>query len=221
MLADILTTLKAVPDERWDTYALRNEPLKYKLSETEKKEFLQLAHQTGIRLAHRVWGQYPDQSLTNVYHALGIQLHEISDEDGGHYTMFACYTEPDKVELYTETIRLAEESLAEESLREENCAAELAGIPIRDILLAHELFHYYECTLSAEELPTKQKLLTLWHIGKFQYKSSIISLNEIAAMAFAKEYLSMPYSPYILDVLLLYHSNRRMAMELYDYIRKL
>lgn len=216
MLADILTTLKAVPDEVWDTYALRNEPLKYKLAAADQADFLQLAHRTGIRLAHRVWGQYPDQSLSDIYRALGIQLHELSDEDGGHYTMFACYTEPDKVELYTETIRLAEESL-----REENCTAVLAGIQIRDILLAHELFHYYECTLSAEELPTKQKLLTLWHIGRFQYKSSIISLNEIAAMAFAKEYLSMPYSPYILDVLLLYHSNRRMAMELYEYICKL
>lgn len=216
MLADILTTLKAVPDEVWDTYALRNEPLKYKLAAADQADFLQLAHRTGIRLAHRVWGQYPDQSLSDIYRALGIQLHELSDEDGGHYTMFACYTEPDKVELYTETIRLAEESL-----REENCTAALAGIQIRDILLAHELFHYYECTLSAEELPTKQKLLTLWHIGRFQYKSSIISLNEIAAMAFAKEYLSMPYSPYILDVLLLYHSNRRMAMELYEYICKL
>lgn len=216
MLADILTTLKAVPDEVWDTYALRNEPLKYKLAAADQANFLQLAHRTGIRLAHRVWGQYPDQSLSDIYRALGIQLHELSDEDGGHYTMFACYTEPDKVELYTETIRLAEESL-----REENCTAALAGIQIRDILLAHELFHYYECTLSAEELPTKQKLLTLWHIGRFQYKSSIISLNEIAAMAFAKEYLSMPYSPYILDVLLLYHSNRRMAMELYEYICKL
>lgn len=216
MLADILTTLKAVPDEIWNTYALRNEPLKYKLAAADQADFLQLAHRTGIRLAHRVWGQYPDQSLSDIYRALGIQLHELSDEDGGHYTMFACYTEPDKVELYTETIRLAEESL-----REENCTAALAGIQIRDILLAHELFHYYECTLSAEELPTKQKLLTLWHIGRFQYKSSIISLNEIAAMAFAKEYLSMPYSPYILDVLLLYHSNRRMAMELYEYICKL
>lgn len=216
MLADILTTLKAVPDEVWDTYALRNEPLKYKLAAADQADFLHLAHRTGIRLAHRVWGQYPDQSLRDIYRTLGIQLHELSDEDGGHYTMFACYTEPDKVELYTETIRLAEESL-----REENCTAALAGIQIRDILLAHELFHYYECTLSAEELPTKQKLLTLWHIGRFQYKSSIISLNEIAAMAFAKEYLSMPYSPYILDVLLLYHSNRRMAMELYEYICKL
>lgn len=216
MLADILTTLKAVPDEIWDTYALRNEPLKYKLAAADQADFLQLAHRTGIRLAHRVWGQYPDQSLNDIYRALGIQLHELSDEDGGHYTMFACYTEPDKVELYTETIQLAEESL-----RDENCTAALAGIQIRDILLAHELFHYYECTLSAEELPTKQKLLTLWHIGRFQYKSSIISLNEIAAMAFAKEYLSMPYSPYILDVLLLYHSNRRMAMELYEYICKL
>lgn len=216
MLADILTNLKAVPEDVWDTYALRNEPLKYKLSEENRKSFLQLAHQTGQKLAHKMHSEHSGKGLEELYQLFGIQLREVPDEDGGHYTMFACYTEPAQVELYTETIRLAEEILLEE-----NCMEELAGIKIRDILLAHELFHYFECTMSEQELPTKAKLLTLWHIGRFQYKSSIVSLNEIAAMAFAREYLSMPYSPYILDVLLLYHSNRRMAMELYEYIQTL
>ncbi|MEH7248155.1 hypothetical protein V7114_15375 [Neobacillus niacini] len=211
MLRDILTTLKAIPDSLWDTYALRNEPLRGKLNQEMKTKFLGLAHETGATLARELAVKYPEKNLEQIIAQHGIKLTKINGEDGGDYTMFACFTEPDKIDLYMGAVLLAEQYL-----EEEECYNLLEGRTISDILLAHELFHYYEC--HDTNIATNQKLLTLWKLGKFEYKSKLVSLNEIAAMAFAKEFLQLSYSPYLLDVLLLYPSNRRMATDLYDYL---
>ena len=40
----------------------------------------------------------------------------------------------------------------------------------------------------------------------------------MAAMAFVKELLDLPYSPYVLDVLLVYSYNKKAASALYEEI---
>ena len=210
----MIKKLLEVPENVWDIYALRGEPLKNKIPEEELPVYLELAHRTGKELAARVRAEYPGQSPEQICEALKLRLNRIEEKDGGPYTMFACYTEPDRIDLYMGSI----ESL-EKLLKEEKQAALPGEVPVQDILLAHELFHYYEC--HEPEFPTRRKLITLWKIGKFRYKSPLTVLSEIAAMEFAKDLLGLSWHPYLLDILLLYASDQPGGRKLHGCLLKL
>ena len=191
----MIKKLLEVPENVWDIYALRGEPLKNKIPEEELPVYLELAHRTGKELAARVRAEYPGQSPEQICEALKLRLNRIEEKDGGPYTMF------------------------EKLLKEEKQAALPGEVPVQDILLAHELFHYYEC--HEPEFPTRRKLITLWKIGKFRYKSPLTVLSEIAAMEFAKDLLGLSWHPYLLDILLLYASDHQEGRKLYDCLLKL
>lgn len=214
MIKEMLQTLAEVPKAVWDTYALRHEPLSRKLTTELKTQFLELAQGTGKELAHEVEGKYPKLRPVDIVTALGLNVNYLEDQDDGNYTMFACYTEPDNITIYKKTV-----DALEAALREADCIEILNGVSVTDVLLAHELYHYFE--FIRPEMFTNQKLLTLWHIGNFSYKSKVVSLKEIGAMTFTQELLHLPYSPYVFDVLLLYPQNKRLAKELFDYVKQL
>lgn len=211
MLKEMLEKLAELPDDVWDIYGMRHEPLLGKIKETEKTQFLQLAHETGSRLAAEYREKFPGAVPCELAEKLGLTVHLIEGEECRDFTMFACYTEPNLIELYQETMENAETLL-----KEEECSFLFGSVKLSDILLAHELFHYLE--YMRPELPTNRRLLNLWNLGGYVHKSKVLSLNEIAAMTFAKELLELPCSPYVLDILLLYGKNQEMAMELYEYV---
>lgn len=211
-LWEMQNRLLAVPPEVWNWYALAREPLKNKIPPEELDGYFSLARETGRGMADRVKREFPGKSLEEIYRSLSIRLNRLEECDGGGYTLFACYTEPDQVELYQGGIRNLEEAR-----REEGCPPLPGSARIEDILLAHELFHFYECHEEGG-LPTGQKLLTLWRIGRFCRKSRLVFLSELAAMEFAREYLELTYSPYVLDVLLVYPSDPALAHQIYREI---
>ena len=104
MLTEMIKKLLEVPENVWDIYALRGEPLKNKIPEEELPVYLELAHRTGKELAARVRAEYPGQSPEQICEALKLRLNRIEEKDGGPYTMFACYTEPDRIDLYMGSI---------------------------------------------------------------------------------------------------------------------
>lgn len=214
MISIIFEELIKLPETVWDIYALRNEPLRYKLTEEKQAELFKIAHETGKSLAKEVKEKYPNLKPEAIAHTLGLKVDYLPLQDEGSYIRFACYTEPDKIEIYQKTVDVLCEKLKEEEFTEI-----LNETSIRDILLSHELYHYFEYTKA--DLATSQKLLTLWRIGPFEYKSRVVSLQEVGAMSFAKELLHLQYSPYVLDILLLYPQNKVLALELFDYVRKL
>lgn len=211
MLYEMLNTLTKVPEKVWDVYALRHEPLLGKLTPPLRAQLLELAHNTGVRLAGKAAREHPGMRPGEILKALGVKVVLRPESDEGARTIFACYEEPDTVTVWTRTVERAKEAL-----READGMRLLEGAELQDILLAHELYHYYEYT--RKDLPTSQKLLTLWKIGSFAYKSKVVSLGEVGAMAFAKELLHLSYSPYLLDVILLYPGNQHLSKQLYDYI---
>ena len=64
-----------------------------------------------------------------------------------------------------------------------------------------------------------QKHLRLWKLGPFERHSSLLSLEEIAAMAFAQEMLQLDYTPYVYDVLMLLPQATMEARKLYDRLQ--
>lgn len=213
MIKEILDELLSYDDKAWDRYVFGKEPLIGRLSQEERDYYAELAHKTGITLAREVRAGFPDNTVQEIIKKSGIRLDIQEKQDNGSYIMFACYTEPNSILLYNKPIRDAEVLL-----KRENCDKILEEKEIREILLAHELFHWYE--YKRKDLPTQQKYITTFKIGKFANRSKIVTLSEIGAMAFAKELLQLKYSPYILDVILLMPFNRALAKEVFDSMRQ-
>lgn len=212
MIKAMLQELVSLDDAVWDSYALRREPLIGKLTEEQKQEFAKNAHVCGRELAEEVLRQFPGMQPEAYAKKLGLTV-EHTAEDGGDYTLFACYTEPDHIAVFQQTVDSAEELIAGQGISEI-----LGGIRLEDALVAHEIYHYFE--FSKPDLYTSRKLLCLWKIGRLQNRAKLVSLQEIGAMAFAQHLLALPYSPYVFDVMLLYSRNKRMARELYESIIK-
>lgn len=211
MLKEMVTTLMGLPDGVWDSYAFGREPLNGRLTDESRRSFAGLAHQTGCVQARETRAAYPQLTVEEIIQKLDIDLNIKKSQDDGNYIMFACYTEPNHILVYKKPIQQTAELL-----RQKGCGNLISGKQMQEILLAHELFHWYE--YQKADLPTNQKVLSLWKIGPLENKSRLVSLGEIAAMAFAKEMLGLSYSPYILDVLLLLTVNLGLARELYNTV---
>lgn len=210
MINDMLQNLVVLDDSVWDSYALRREPLIGKLTDEQKTAFPANAHTCGKKLAEEVLRLSPTVQPEAYAKKLGVIV-EHNQEEGGDTSLFACFTEPDHITVFQRTVDAAEK------LVEEHRLSEIIGnISFEDVLIAHEIYHYFE--FSRPDLYTSQKLLCLWKVGKLQNRAKLISMQEIGAMAFAQHLLRLPYSPYIFDVLLLYSQNKRMAKELYESI---
>lgn len=79
------------------------------------------------------------------------------------------------------------------------------NITVEDVInihLAHELFHFYEYM---DKQPTNEKLESIVRIkiGPKKFYSTVMSTCEIAAHAFAKEFLGLEFLPNLFDYLLL------------------
>lgn len=211
MLEEMVRTLMELPDCVWDSYAFGREPLNGRLTKESRKQFAELAHQTGCMQARKTKEAYPHVTVEGLIRKLNIELDIKKSQDDGNYIMFACYTEPNHILVYQKPIQKTVELF-----RQKGCQNLISGKQIQEILLAHELFHWYEYQI--KELATNQKVLSLWKIGPLENKSRLVSLGEIAAMAFAKELLGLSYSPYVLDILLLLTVNLGLARDLYHTI---
>ena len=97
--------------------------------------------------------------------------------------------------------------------------------PVKDILtehmkpakviLSHEIFHCLEDKYSSE-IFTRTEKIRLWSLGPLHNDSGIYALGEIAAMAFAQALNHLYYSPYVMDVFLVYDYSAEDASGLYE-----
>jgi hypothetical protein len=71
---------------------------------------------------------------------------------------------------------------------------------IRDIFIAHELYHHLEET--NKKMVKDYPRIRLVGIGRWQVKVTVNICSEIAAMAFAKAILKTPFFPKIIDLLI-------------------
>lgn len=214
MIREMIKNLRYLPNSFWDEYAFRNELLIDKISPEEKQEFTEKTHQCGKDLADEILSANPDMSPSLLANSLGLNVSYIDEPFSSEYVMFACFNEPNNVRILNDIIEKSKIIIRDNDLYEL-----LSHVDIGEVLMAHEIYHYLEYTMP--NLYTSQKLLTLWRLGKFKYKSKVLCLNEIGAMAFTQKFLDLPYSPYIFDLLFLYTQNKQMAKELYENIMDL
>ena len=127
--------------------------------------------------------------------------------------LFAEFKVPNHVYLYMDAVHKAHATLSRPGMQKVMTSA----LDVERLLLAHELFHYVEEQYK-REIFTKTEKIDLPTIPPFKNRSSVRSLDELAGMAFARELNNLPYSPYLLDVMLMYGYSQDGAIRLYEEI---
>lgn len=198
--AALFGQLLTVPNEVWDRLVLEADPLAPRIPEDGTESLCRLARSVGHDLAVTHVGTPSERSPSALARAHGLTLGE---ETAGP---FASFTEPRSILVNSAAVAAADRLLERAGQRDA-----LGGVSLYEVLVGHELFHYFE--MGRPELPTSQKLLTTWKLGRFAGKSRILALGEIAAMAFVRQLTGAPFSPFLLTFALFWPTDRTKALD--------
>lgn len=216
-IGEMMRHMAQIAPEDYGWYAFSRELLRDKFTDDEKRTLMEQAYRCGTEEAEllRAACGATDGVLTPARAAsfLGAEIaYEDAPSDGGQ-VLFATFTEPDRVTVYRDAVRRGEELLEDAAVR-----AALPQLDITRVLLWHELFHVVELQKKAT-IFTRIEKIALWR-GPISNRSKILCLGEIAAMQFAAAMEGLTYSPYCLDVLLVYGYDTRAASALFDEIKQ-
>lgn len=210
-LARMLEDLTRIRPEEWGIYAFSRDPLHARFGTKERKDLAGEAVLCGRSYAEQTAEEYNTRDPLEILNKLGIKT-EFSDIPANtDRVLFAEFLEPDEVFVYLDAVEKAQKLMEEERVRE----VLTEDLDLKKTLLAHELFHVLEIR-NEKEIFTRTYRFPLWKIGPLKSTSRVLALGEIAAMAFARELLRLPYSVYVIDVLLLYGYSENEASGLYE-----
>lgn len=212
MIGDDIQRLLLIEDQDWVHYAFQSEQLADRLSASQRKECFIHASKCGVELAKRIKAKYPGKTILECVAAEGVKVEFSELESYGTKKIFATFTEPNEI-----TIRKSTSEKADKLIRDCGLNMMLFGIRTFEVLLAHEFFHYLESR--NPDIYTQQKHLVLFKVWRFEYKKQISCLQEIGAMAFAKEFLELSFLPYLYDVLMLWVESSEDAKKLYENMK--
>ena len=209
MMEDLLR----LDDEAWGTYAFSRDVLNRKFTPEKRAELTHRAMECGREYAQKMAGQYGTSNPTELAKKMGMQVEYPEMPKSAARVLFAEFKAPNHIYLYMDAVRKARTTMIEPGVK-----AVLTDKPdIGQLLLAHELFHYVEETYK-KEIFTRTEKVELWAPKPLHNRSTIGCLGEIAAMEFARTLTDIPYSPYLMDVFLVYGYSKDAAVRLYEEI---
>lgn len=214
MISEKIDFLVSISDKEWGEYAFSRDQLNNKISYELKQKMIEKANLCGKEQALKIKRRYHNLSVKEIAEKMNLKIMHKDSNGTDNYIMFACYNSPDKVTLFMKNITLVEQFIKENQL-----GKWLDNVDIESMLLSHEMFHHIEG--NEPNIYTRTEKVNLWKIGFFQYKSKLIALGEIAAMAFTKELLSLSYNPYVFDIIMLYPHDIKKTDELFDEVKTL
>lgn len=219
-LPKMLVNLAGLSDEVYGKYAFSREILRGKIDNTARSELTLQANECGREYAGRVLATLglvkgEPKIADKLAAALGMKVLNPRVPTGTDHVTFAQFEAPDKISVFQDGLDKAAELLKNDEVRHV-----LGDIEIREILLAHELFHCVEEAFH-KEIFTRTYKIELWAPWPLHNRSTVRCLGEIAGMAFARELLGLSYSPFVLDVFLVYGYHPVSAGCLYQEIMEL
>ena len=214
-LEDMLKDLVKIQDIAWGNYAFSREPLNGKFDDETRHNLIIKANKCGEEYADKLIAEYGDVTPEELAAKLGINVDYPSIPVGGGHVIFAQFVEPNQITIFKDCVEKANDLIVDKNL-----SSVSSTLDIEKTLLSHEIFHYIEEKYK-NEIFTRTEKVKLWAPKPFRNESKILCLGEIAGMAFAKKLLKMPYSPYILDVFLIYAYHQEASYQLYQEIMKL
>ena len=209
MLAGWARGLLALDEAALVRIAFRDEPLRGKLTSAMKQSLYEGARAEGEARAALLQENGGTLSLDEAAAYWGVQVRDSRGSAAAGLGLFAVFHEPATIEIDVQNAADTDEALQKAGVYEA-----LGAVPTREILLAHDLYPFLEFRDGAGF--TAQKHVTLWRLGRFAYKSSVPSLQEIAAMAFAQKATGLACSPWLYNVFMLAPHNPQRALALFE-----
>ena len=199
----------------WGKYAFSRDFVDSKIPDELKKEIIIKSYDCGkeeVSLLFERVGKFSPIEYINKFELKLIEK-KTSENIDTHF-LFAQFNPPNEIAIYPENIAAINELLIHS--KEYGLSQ---YVDPTNAVLAHELFHYLES--SSKMLYTTAVKVPLWRFLRFTYTSTLIAPGEIAAMSFAREMLSLPYNPFIYDILLAYAKDKERGVELIQKLNDL
>jgi hypothetical protein len=174
---------------------LQADPHAWRLDRSTQFAAVSDALADGIAAARNLRKRFTDRPPDQIARELGLRV-ETTDDDPmvGSIWRFAEYRpRPPRIVLYSRGLGPLEHGLTSSR------AARLLGrATLRDVFIAHELYHHIEAI--RPDVPIARRYQpSLLRIGNWHWRTGIAALAEIAAGAFAQLLLDLPCHPKALD----------------------
>jgi hypothetical protein len=195
---------------------LKNDPLYARIPVVRMSEAIQCGIDAGVTLAQRQTKEF--QTRDPLLHAdqLGVKVtHTNRDSHIGPRVYHSEYfSPPPTILIYSQSMAELERMIDKSGLRQ---ALNIES-PI-PIFVAHEIYHHLET--KQKPAPTERFRITTFALGPFKLTSGLVSLSEIAADAFAQEFLRLSHPPKLLEYLTIYRHNSDLAWQLVEELESL
>lgn len=196
MLQALIPRLLALSPAAWEQVGWLREPLRERLTPAERAALSREAAACGTALAQKTRAAHPLLTPEEIVRALGGSVTELDAEPDADYAMFAWFEAPASITLNVRNISRSMELLESEAL------LPLAGCTdLRQLLIAHELYHLLE---PLQPDPFGQRLVEMRGFLGGRVRRRMETPGEIAAMAFAQSLCALSCSPYLFNVVMLF-----------------
>lgn len=214
-IEQMIENLAKIDDLTWGKYNLEDDILFNKIPKDQFEQMVIDAIDCGKNLAKETIDKYNTSNVSELCELCGVKLDKKTGyKDPAGRLIFALFTPPNKIMVSLEPI---EDSRIYSKMFNEPLNHNLTKEKVTNLIIGHELFHYLE-EANKKTIYTFNKKIVLWKLFNFKYTSRIRTLSEIAAMSFTKELNKFPYSPFLLDTLLLWKYDVKNATYNYDDI---
>jgi hypothetical protein len=187
--------LKQTAEQQFVTIAFNRDRIGSRLSEAQQKNLYQLAQTEGERIGKQLKQDFPDLLPSEIAEWFGVNVVYKEYTIHESFTSIGYFEIPDQI-------------VVNQKLKEKDDYFKEQGLPEmqfkiwKEIVIAHELFHYIQ--EQTPELFVNQYRVELWKLGPYHHQSSFSLLGELAGMAFAKALLALDFYPGVIEWYLLY-----------------
>lgn len=208
-----LQRLFRVDDEVYYLYSTYEDPISGKIQDEDRSEIIRESAKVGHDLASELVRKSPNKMVIDHIKENNIEL--VIDEKAGmtKYVYFGTYESEGPITLYQGNL------LKSQRLLEDEEVSWLTVDQVSEIVLAHELFHYFEDVYP--DLYTNTKEIRLWKLGPYTHKSNLICPGEIGAMAFAKKLLGLDFNSSAINYVLYSSIDEKAGEAFYKNILEL
>lgn len=198
----------------WGRYAIQRDILYKKIKKEDYDDLILNANECGNEYAKKIMEEFNTNDPLEICENYNIKIIEGETKPGTQKLLLASFTTSNKIFISTPPIAKAYKLL--KGLNK----SYYSKMALKDTILSHELFHYVENKYK-KEIYTQTKKIVLWKIFGFKSTSNLRVLSEIAAMSFAKTLANVEFSPYMLDIIMLYPYDKKKTLDLYENIIKI
>ena len=208
MIRAYVENLMGLPPGAITEIALLGEAQAGRIPAAQRAELAAESRRFGCRLAQQVRAEHGEAPVGELPERYGLRVEWAHGQVDADYALFACFEPPDRVLVNLDNVQATHQLMEKEDLRQW-----LGAVDVGEVLLAHELYHSLE---AGQPDPFPQRKVPMKGLLFGTASRRVACLEEIAAMAFAETLCGLPYSAYLLNVVMLEAGHPQRAAELYE-----